>query len=106
MREELRPQDERGPLVVVGAGVTLGRLVGGGDELPHVAEEEEPHDGHGDARQTALLRALGRRRLSASAAATVVVALHVGAVGVLPQDVVVGVGRWRGSESLDDASCH
>ena len=29
-------------------------LVGAGDDLPDVAEEEEPHDGEGDARQAVL----------------------------------------------------
>ena len=31
-----------------------GHLVGGGDHLPDVAEQEEPHDGQRDARQAVL----------------------------------------------------
>ena len=40
--------EEGGPVVVVGAAVAAVVLVRGGEELPHVAEQEQPNDEDAD----------------------------------------------------------
>ncbi len=61
VRNVLHNEESEGPVVVVGAVRTVVGLVGGGQQLPGVAEDEEPHDEDGDACEPALLGAVGGR---------------------------------------------